>query len=177
MEWEYRLDVLNRPLADEFLVFRLYVIYCRGRDQTVHGKTLTPFHQEYNNVYICNHISMQPILASSRYRRQMSRWSAFFWRIENHPRDPPRGNGLKMQVALSSRIFFSGFEARRATNRKEDAFGGVRCRPRMLRGLGTPDGDRSQARTLNWRSSCCSSTASNSRCCLSVKVVDKVAKS
>src|SRR5260370_28365118 len=58
----------------------------------------------------------------------MSRWSAFVWRIENHPRDLPRGNDLKMQVALSSRIFFSGFEARRASNRKEDAFGGVRCR-------------------------------------------------
>ena len=78
MEWEYRLDVLNRPLADEF-----------------HGNTLTPFHQEYNNVYICSHISIQPILASSRYRRQMSRWSAFFRRIENHPRDPPRGNSLR----------------------------------------------------------------------------------
>jgi hypothetical protein len=43
MEWDYRLDALIRPLADEFQVFRLYVTYCRGSDQTVHGNTLTPF--------------------------------------------------------------------------------------------------------------------------------------
>jgi hypothetical protein len=43
MEWNYRLDALIRPLADEFQVFRLYVTYCRGSDQTVHGNTLTPF--------------------------------------------------------------------------------------------------------------------------------------
>jgi hypothetical protein len=35
-------------------------------DQTVHGNTLTPFYQEYNIVYICSHVSIQPILASSR---------------------------------------------------------------------------------------------------------------
>jgi len=32
MEWDYRLDALIRPLADEFQVFRLYVTYCRGSD-------------------------------------------------------------------------------------------------------------------------------------------------